>query len=56
MCGFILLGVFFSSFLKYFPSKQKNGSLNSFIIYKYSLVSRDHWHWMEEDKHAQSQL
>lgn len=45
---------FFSSFLKHFPSKPKNGRLNGFIIYNHSLVSKDHmflnWHWFKKDK------
>lgn len=58
---FYSVGIFLSSFLKHFPSKPKNSRLNGFIIYNYSLVSKDHmflkWHWMEEDKkYTQGQL
>lgn len=52
---------FFPSLLKHVPSKPKSDRLNGFIIYNYSLVSKDHmflnWHWMEEDqKYTQDQL
>lgn len=45
---------FFLAFWSMFHQNQKKDRLNGFIIYNYSLVSKDHmfpnWHSMEEDK------